>query len=142
MDIRNWAGRSKVLGTVICVGGALLLTLYKGNPLTKSHEVADTDSNKTMALTKKTENFTLGSMILLLSCVLWSLWFLMQSKIGRRYPCQYSSTTLLSAFGAIQSAILSLIIGRNPSAWILKGKLEIITVLYAVSEKNSQKARL
>jgi hypothetical protein len=36
-------------------------------------------------------------------------------------------------FGAIQSAILSLIVERNLGMWVLKGKLEILTVIYAVS---------
>ncbi|GLT57667.1 hypothetical protein SLA2020_306240 [Shorea laevis] len=36
----------------------------------------------------------------------------------------------MSFFGAIQSALLSLSTGRNLSIWVLKGKMQIITVLY------------
>ncbi|KAK9275651.1 hypothetical protein L1049_022918 [Liquidambar formosana] len=37
----------------------------------------------------------------------------------------------MSFFGAIQSAILCLSTDRNVSIWVLKGKFEILTVLYA-----------
>ncbi|XP_054822944.1 WAT1-related protein At4g01440-like isoform X2 [Prosopis cineraria] len=77
----------------------------------------------------------IGSVLLTGGCLLWSSWFLIQARISKRYPFQYSSTAILSSFGAIQSAILNLIINRknnNPAAiWILHGKLQILTVLYS-----------
>ncbi|KAI9071114.1 hypothetical protein K1719_046922 [Acacia pycnantha] len=51
--------------------------------------------------------------------------------IGKRFPCQYSSTAIMTFFGAIQSAALSLATGRNLSMWVLKGKMQIITVLFS-----------
>uniref|UniRef100_A0A1U7WIQ5 WAT1-related protein n=1 Tax=Nicotiana sylvestris TaxID=4096 RepID=A0A1U7WIQ5_NICSY len=46
------------------------------------------------------------------------------------YPYQYSSTAIMSLFGAFQSTILSFIISRNISKWILKGGLEILSVIF------------
>ncbi|KAJ0111670.1 hypothetical protein Patl1_00726 [Pistacia atlantica] len=40
-------------------------------------------------------------------------------------------TAILSSFGAIQSAILCLIMEKNLSGWILQGKLEIASIIYA-----------
>ncbi|KAL5863205.1 hypothetical protein ACOSQ3_000719 [Xanthoceras sorbifolium] len=129
VNIKSFTGRTKVLGTLICIGGSILLTLYKGNPLTKPH-VASTDQIMTIP-TKKPEKWAIGSIVLILGTTLWSLWFLMQASIGKKYPCQYSSTAMLSIFGAIQSAILSLIVDRNLSIWVLKGTLEITSIVYA-----------
>lgn len=129
--MKSLAGRAKVLGTVICVGGAVLLTFYKGKALT--HEEGATSRANTMNSSKKTESWTIGSIFLIAGVTAWSSWFLIQAKIGKRYPCQYTSTAILSFFGGIQSAILSLIIERKLSGWVLNEKWEFITVIYAVS---------
>jgi hypothetical protein len=132
VNIKCSSGRAKVLGTVVCVGGATLLTLYRGMPLfDHSHSQAATQMR--YHAIKKTQKWTIGSIALVVGTLFWSSWFLLQSTISKRYPCQYSSTAIMSFFGAIQSAALSLATSRNLSAWVLKGKIEIITVLYAVS---------
>jgi hypothetical protein len=131
------AGRTKVLGALICMGGAVLLIFYKGIPLTNSHSRAATtdilNHADTMISGKKRQRWVVGSILSLAGCFTWSLWFLIQAKISKSYPFQYSSTALMSFLGAVQSAILSLSIERNFSMWILRTKLEIISVLYAVS---------
>ena len=129
-------GRAKILGTLICVSGALVLTFYRGMELTHSHSQATERNVNLMTSPEKAKKWAAGSALLAAGCLMWSSWFLMQARIGKRFPFQYSSTAILSFFGAIQSAILSLIIDRKVSNWILKGKLEIISVVYAVSSSS------
>ncbi|WRX10555.1 EamA domain - like 10 [Theobroma cacao] len=134
VDIRNKAGGAKVFGTLVCIAGAMVLTLYRGKTLVKSNSRATThiiNYANTMISTKKKERWAIGSILLTVGCIFWSSWFLLQARIGKTYPYQYSSTAFLSFFSAIQSAILSLVAERNFSKWILKGKLELITVTYA-----------
>lgn len=138
MSIRSKGGRAKILGALICIGGALSLTLYKGMPLTNQHSQATAqieNHDYMMSAAKQRERWALGSVLLAAGCLLWASWFLIQAKIGKSYPFQYSSTAILSFFGAIQSAILSLVTERsiNMSMWVLKGKLDILSVIYAVS---------
>ncbi|WCJ26686.1 nodulin MtN21 /EamA-like transporter family protein [Euphorbia peplus] len=137
VDIKSNSGRAKLIGTLVCVGGAMVLTLYKGMPLFSHSDTAATMEHGVKKLissytkTKKTESWTIGCVALVVGTLLWSSWFLLQSNIGKRYPYQYSSTAIMSLFGAIQSALLCLFISRNLSIWVLKGKTEILTVLYA-----------
>ena len=131
--MQSKSGKAKVMGTLVCIGGALLLVLYKGMPLInpQSQHIANKITSTLPAA--KLEKWIVGSILLTLGCLLWSSWFIIQAKISKKYPCQYSSTAILSLFAAIQSAILSLVFKRNNASWILKGKLEIISVAYAVS---------
>lgn len=137
VNIKCSSGKAKVLGTVVCVAGATLLTLYRGMPLFDHSDSQAASQMMDHAIrlnsAKKTQRWTIGSVALVVGTLFWSSWFLLQSTIGKRYPCQYSSTAIMSFFGAIQSAALSFATSRNFSAWVLKGKIEIITVLYAVS---------
>lgn len=137
LNIKTNRGRAKLLGTLVCISGAVILILYKGKPLVAySHPEAPPptmDQAISLSSGKKAERWTIGSVALMAGTILWSSWFLIQSNIGKLYPCQYSSTAIMSFFGAIQSAVITLSMDRNPSLWILKGKIEILTVIYAVS---------
>ncbi|KAK2453773.1 WAT1-related protein [Trifolium repens] len=131
VDIKNKSGKAKILGTFVCIGGALVLILYKGmaiiNP--QSHQDKATTISAAAPNLKK---WIIGSIFLTAGCLLWSSWFLIQERVGKKYPYQYSSTAILSLFATIQSAILNLIVHRNNAKWILKGKLQILTVVYSM----------
>ncbi|XP_031251180.1 WAT1-related protein At3g30340-like [Pistacia vera] len=129
VNLKSLAGGCKVFGTLVCFGGVILLILYKGKPLINQHHL--TKHGDMTFSTSKTESWAIGTIFLIAGCIVWSSWFLMQARIGKRYPCQYSSTAILSSFGAIQSAILCLIMEKNLSGWILQGKLEIASIIYA-----------
>lgn len=134
VNIKRTSGRAKILGTLVCVGGALMLTLYKGKPLFKfSHYQSAVAVSSAVASTRTTQRWTIGVIALILGTLFWSFWFILQSKISKRYPCQYSSTALMSFFGAIQSAVICFLTDHNLSIWVLKGNIQIIAILYAVS---------
>ncbi|CAK9310823.1 unnamed protein product [Citrullus colocynthis] len=128
VKLKSSSGKAKVIGTVVCISGAVLLTTYKGPALANaSYATAHVGDAK---LKKTTESWTVGCIALVAGTLLWSSWFLLQSNIGKRYPYQYSSTAIMSGFGAVQSAVLSLSTGAKLSAWALTGKIQILTVLY------------
>nr|XP_048326939.1 WAT1-related protein At3g30340-like isoform X1 [Ziziphus jujuba var. spinosa] len=133
VNLKCNSGKAKVIGTLVCIAGAAVLTLYKGMPLFHSSPAMAHAIDHAIKLSsrKKAQRWTIGSVALVIGTLLWSSWFLVQSNIGKRFPCQYSSTAIMSFFGAIQSAILSLCTVRNLSVWVLKGKIQIATVLFA-----------
>ncbi|CAN6568469.1 unnamed protein product [Malus baccata var. baccata] len=137
VNIKKKGGIAKVLGALICIGGAVSLILYKGMPLTNQHsestvQMQNHANTTTFSSAKKSDRWAVGSVFLASGCLLWSSWFLIQAKIGKSYPFQYASTAILSFFSVIQSVILCFITQRHivMSMWILKGKLEILSVAY------------
>ncbi|KAG5231570.1 nodulin MtN21 family protein [Salix suchowensis] len=127
--------KSEGVGYIYLHGRICPVNPLQGNPLTNSRSEATAagilNIGDTMISGKKKQNWVAGSMLSFAGCFMWSAWFLMQAKISKIYPCQYSSTAIMSFFGAIQSGFLSLILKRKFSMWILKSKLEIIGVLNA-----------
>ena len=130
LNIKSKAGVGMVMGTLICIGGAFILTTYKGVPLTKLHKL-DLLTNNGPAL--KPEKWITGCVLLFAGSSCFGSWMVIQSKVNDKYPCQYSSTVILSFFGTIQCALLSLIKSRDIKGWILTDKLDIMTIIYAVS---------
>ncbi|KAL2339384.1 hypothetical protein Fmac_007324 [Flemingia macrophylla] len=131
VNMKSLNSKAKVLGTFVCIGGALLLILYKGMPLINRQPEHIADKGTATPSASKLKKWIIGSLFLATGCLLWSSWFLIQARISKKYPCQYSSTAILSFFAAIQSAILTLLIDRSNAKWTLKGKLEILTVVYS-----------
>ncbi|OWM72247.1 WAT1-related protein At3g30340-like [Punica granatum] len=136
VNLYESSGKAKVMGSLICVVGVMVLTFYRGITLFSSlhapprHPSMAYHSEK-LSSAKRTEKWVISSMTLVLASVLWSSWFLLQSNIGQRYPCKYSSTAIMSFFGTVQStALVGMSSGRNLSAWMFKETFEIITVLF------------
>ncbi|RXI07569.1 hypothetical protein DVH24_005342 [Malus domestica] len=99
VNIKNKGGIAKILGAIICIGGAVSLFLYKGMPLTNQHsestlQMQNHANTLASSSAKKNERWVVGSAFLASGCLLWPSWFLVQEKIGKSYPFQYSSTGL------------------------------------------------
>ncbi|GAB4861483.1 hypothetical protein Ancab_036685 [Ancistrocladus abbreviatus] len=135
LNLSSKSGKAKMLGFFLCVGGVVLLALYRGFPINKPvhseesiNRAGDTGAN---ASRKSTESYIIGAIFLTSGSLLWSSWFLIQARIGKRYPCRYSTTGIMCCFSAIQSAVLCLAIKGDISMWVLKGKIQILTAIFA-----------
>ncbi|KAF8014012.1 hypothetical protein BT93_I1774 [Corymbia citriodora subsp. variegata] len=72
----------------------------------------------------------LGSMLAIGSCICYSLWLIIQTKMAERYPCHYSCTALISFFGSIQAVGFALCTERDWSEWKLGWNIRLLTVAY------------
>jgi large subunit ribosomal protein L9e len=132
LKVKSMAGAAKITGTLMSLAGLLLLGLYKGVSLT--HQA-------TTALSPAAHNtdgggersWMLGTMALLANCMFFSFWLLLQTRLTKKYPAIYSSTALMFFISTLQGGVLTVAVERRASLWMLTNKLEIITVLYAVS---------
>ncbi|KAJ8551638.1 hypothetical protein K7X08_021653 [Anisodus acutangulus] len=133
LDIRRLAGKAKLLGTLLGIGGALVLNLYKGmkiNLWSINIHCLHT-ANATEATTaQQTHSNILGSILAFLSCASYASWLIFQGKMRQRYP-MYSSTALMCFCGAIQAGIYAFIRERDPSAWKLGWNIRLFTPAYA-----------
>ncbi|XP_062221317.1 WAT1-related protein At3g30340-like [Phragmites australis] len=129
LDPKTGAGIAKVIGTTVGFSGAILLALYQGPSLTKS-------SSSPMELAAGTptphgaHSWMIGSLALLAGSACWSFWFILQSRIGKKYPALYSGTAFMFLLSFLQMAAVGLATEKNFSVWILRTKLQIITVLF------------
>ncbi|KAL9367374.1 hypothetical protein Peur_038573 [Populus x canadensis] len=105
LSLNNARGIANVAGTAICIGGAMLLTFYKGIEINIWH----TNIN----LLKYHHNHHQNT-----------------AKINERYPCFYSSTALMSLMGSIQAIIYALCFERKWSDWKLESNIRLISVIY------------
>jgi drug/metabolite transporter (DMT)-like permease len=134
VNIKSKAGMAKIFGALLSLIGAMVLTLYKGVPLTHktTHQVSPAHNIKS-GTGSSPKRWFLGSVAMLANVLCFSFWLLLQTKISEKYPGVYSTTAFISVISFLQVGGLSVAVERNPSVWLPKGTVEIIAVIYAVS---------
>jgi drug/metabolite transporter (DMT)-like permease len=134
LNMKSKAGVAKIIGTLTSFAGVMILTLYKGVPLT--HQVESSSSSVSSSDHHHAEpskkNWTLGTVALLANCLCFSFWLLLQSKLTKKYPALYSSTAYMFLISSVQGGGLTVAIQRRTSVWVLKKPVEIAAVLYTV----------
>ncbi|MQL85664.1 hypothetical protein Taro_018167 [Colocasia esculenta] len=126
----NISGIIKVLGTVVCVGGAMVISRYKGKVL----HIWPFHINITHAVSGTaviSQNLPRGTSFLIGSCVSYALWFILQVKMFKAFPSIYWSTALTCLVGCLQSGFLGLLFNRETTAWLVRTKLQLVTIVYS-----------
>lgn len=129
VNIKSIGGQAKVIGTIICVCGAMVMTLYKGPVLNalphgiKSHRITSNSEHN---------NIVLGAILIFISVVLSSACIAFQAPILKRYPAQLSLTALTSLFGAVESAMVAVICQHKKfNIWAIGWNIKVFSVVYA-----------
>ncbi|XP_075487989.1 WAT1-related protein At1g68170-like isoform X1 [Primulina tabacum] len=136
MGLKTMAGKAKVTGTFLSIGGAMLLTFYKGLEVKIwSTHVHFLQTNKhanghVAAANQKSINDIIGLLLALACCFSYSFSLIIQAKVSEKYPCHYSSTALISVMGSIQAVLYALCTEREWSQWKLGWDLKLLIVAY------------
>jgi len=126
-------GVAKVLGTLACVAGASVITLYKGPTIFGGPEAALGLLDDKAAAPNDLKNWTLGCVYLIGHCLSWSGWLVLQAPVLKKYPARLSVTSYTCFFGVIQFLIIAAFMERDADAWKFHSGSELFTILYAVS---------
>ncbi|KAF5197454.1 Walls are thin [Thalictrum thalictroides] len=143
-------GIAKVLGTLSCVLGATVITLYRGptiySPTQVVHDVyhqihLQKSSSSAASLLMnvsslglgdaKGKNWTLGCIYLIGHCLSWSGWLVLQAPVLKKYPARLSVTSYTCLFGVFQFLIIAAAIERDSQAWLIHSGGELFSVFYA-----------
>ncbi|KAL1225511.1 WAT1-related protein [Cardamine amara subsp. amara] len=134
VGIKKQSGQAKVVGTIVCVVGAMVLSFYHGHTIgigqSKIHwayaqNITNHGPNSTHS------NFFLGPFLIMAAAVSWAAWFIIQTKMSETFAAPYTSTLLMCLMGSIQCGAIALISDHKLSDWSLSSPLRFISALYA-----------
>ncbi|XP_022762098.1 WAT1-related protein At1g68170-like [Durio zibethinus] len=128
------AGKAKVFGTLIGLGGAMLLTFYKGvqiNIWPTHFDLVHHGGHGPSSSHPGSANTLSGALLAFACCITYALWLIIQAKMSKKFPCPYSSTALMCTMGAMQSVVYAVCLERDWSQWKLDWNIRLLTVAYA-----------
>ncbi|KAK7860622.1 wat1-related protein [Quercus suber] len=127
LDWRSSNSQVKIIGTIISISGAFIVTLYKGLPLL----MTPLHSNSSHKLHVQMSNWVIGGLLLAADAMLGSTWLILQAWMLKKYPAELIVVFFYCFFVAIQSAMVSLVVERDLSSWSLQPNMRLIAVLYS-----------
>ncbi|XP_027343444.1 WAT1-related protein At1g68170-like [Abrus precatorius] len=129
LNIKASTGKAKVLGTVMGIGGAMMLTFCKSTEI----HIWSTHVNLMRHLQPHDvpETQVWGTSLALGTCVSYSIWLIIQARMSEKFPWHYTSAALMSVMACIQSIIFALVMERkNWSRWKLGWNIRLLTAVY------------
>ncbi|KAL5558388.1 hypothetical protein UlMin_034599 [Ulmus minor] len=128
VKIMELRGQAKVIGTLVTLSGALLMTLYKGPVIelfwsknTTNHGSSDSSGKHWLA----------GTLYILIGCVAWACFFVLQSITVKKYPAELSLSSLICLAGTLQSTAVALALERHSSAWAVGWDSRLFAPVYS-----------
>ncbi|XP_065853599.1 WAT1-related protein At5g07050-like [Euphorbia lathyris] len=128
VEIKRVRCQAKVIGTAVTVGGAMLMTLYKGPIL---HFIWSQSSSSSESTASADKDWFKGSILLILATFAWASFFILQAVALRRYAAQLSLTTLVCFMGTLQSIAVTFVMEHKPSAWTIGWNMDLLAAAYA-----------
>ncbi|KAF2567432.1 hypothetical protein F2Q70_00024770 [Brassica cretica] len=130
VDIRKIHSQAKILGTVVTVGGAMLMTVVKG-PLIPLPWAHPSDKHQDSSNLGVKQDLTKGALLIATGCICWAGFVNLQAITLKSYPVELSLTALICLMGSIESTIVALFIERgNPSAWAIQLDSKLLAAVY------------
>lgn len=136
VNMRRMDGQAKVVGTVVAVGGAMLMTLIRGPviPLpwvAASHHHAAAAAGNYEAAAASHQHPIKGALMITVGCISWSSFIILQSITLKTYRAELSLAVWICVAGAVEGAVLTVAVERgNAAIWSLHSTSEVLAVLY------------
>ncbi|XP_048318132.1 WAT1-related protein At5g40240 isoform X2 [Ziziphus jujuba] len=128
LNLRVQSSQAKFVGTIASISGALIVSLYKGPPI--SNNVPSMNiANELLSMPKS--NWVIGGFFLAGHSLFLALLFILQTWIIRDYPAELLVTTMCCIFVTVLSFIVSLIGEKDPTTWRLRPNTELIAIVYS-----------
>ncbi|XP_048141163.1 WAT1-related protein At1g09380-like [Rhodamnia argentea] len=133
LGIKSKAGQAKVIGTLVCVGGTMLLSFYHGPYIGIGHSRIHWTYAEKMTERHSTHksNFLLGPVLIFASSAAWALWFIIQAKLNTKFPAPHTTTTLMCLMASIECAAVGAAVEHHVAGWSLRSGIRLISTIYA-----------
>ncbi|XP_058210758.1 WAT1-related protein At5g07050-like [Rhododendron vialii] len=134
VDIKKVRCQAKVVGTIVTVCGAMLMTLYKGrviNFVWSQYIHPPHSSSPPLSAAAADKDWVKGSILLIIATFAWASFFILQAITMRKYTAHLSLTSLVCFMGTLQSIAVTFVMEHRPSVWSIGWDMNLLAAAYA-----------
>ncbi|KAF4352821.1 hypothetical protein F8388_026363 [Cannabis sativa] len=126
VNIRSLRSLAKILGTIVCVSGAMSMALVKGPKLLNLPNNNDfvLGSNMSSSSNDHDHDWILGCIFLFGAYCCWSTWLILQVPASACCPNHLCLAAWMCFMGTIQSAIIAFFLEKDSHSWKFTTALE------------------
>ncbi|OMO62667.1 Drug/metabolite transporter [Corchorus capsularis] len=129
VNLKKVRSIAKIIGTVIMVPGAVIMTLYKGPAI--NFIKMQGGGHHGAASEAEAKHWVAGTLMLLARCWGWSGFYILQSFTLKVYPAELSLTALICFIGTIGGAAVSFVMERDMNAWKMGWDSSLLAAVYS-----------
>lgn len=135
IDIKKVRCIAKIVGTLVTVAGAMMMTLYRG-PIVEmvwaKHSHLNNKAHGTSTTGSLDKEWLLGCTFLIIATLAWASLFVLQAKAIQTYKNhQLSLTSLVCFIGTIQAIAVTFVVEHKPSVWRIGWDMNLLAAAYA-----------
>ncbi|CAI8594450.1 unnamed protein product [Vicia faba] len=123
--IKSRSSNAKVMGSIISIVGAFVLTFYNGPSIWNS-SLLDQPND---FLKSVDSSWAIAGILLIVDYFLVSLWYILQVHILKEFPDEVTLVLLYSTTAIIISIVVALLSVPNASDWKIGLNLSLISIL-------------
>ncbi|KAM7511446.1 hypothetical protein LguiB_010321 [Lonicera macranthoides] len=125
---RRSGSRAKVIGTIVSITGAFVVTLYKGpRILPSSPSISLLHQQKTLLSSQP--RWIIGGLFLTTEYILVPMWYIVQAQIMKEYPAELTVVFFYNLSVSILAAIVGLIAEPDLNAWRIRPDISLVSIL-------------
>ncbi|KAL3526444.1 hypothetical protein ACH5RR_011100 [Cinchona calisaya] len=125
LSFRGSSSRAKVLGTILSISGAFVVTLYKGPKIILSK----TTIHIYPPLHTAQSNWLLGGLFLTAEYLLVPMWYIVQAQIMKEYPAELIVVFFYNLFVSILAAFVGVFAEPNLSRWKIRPGIALASII-------------
>ncbi|XP_027188004.1 WAT1-related protein At3g28050-like isoform X2 [Cicer arietinum] len=130
LSAKSRSSNAKVIGSIISIAGAFVLTFYKGPSIINADTHLTSLFHQPIAFIKSVDSsWAFAGILLTLDYFLVSLWYILQVHILKEFPDELTLVLLYSITATIISIVVALLSVPNASAWKIGLNLSLISIV-------------
>ncbi|KAJ6845801.1 WAT1-related protein-like [Iris pallida] len=134
VNLRKVMYQAKVVGTLVTVAGAMLMTLYKG-PIVEmvwTRRVHPHQANVPVSMESDDKDWFKGSIFLIIATLAWASLFILQTYTLRSFSsAPLSLTSLICFMGTMQALVVTLVMEHRTNVWSIGFDMNLLAAAYA-----------
>ncbi|XP_047155623.1 WAT1-related protein At3g28050-like [Vigna umbellata] len=127
---KSRSSQAKVMGSIISISGAFVLTFYKGPSIVNAHKHLSLSLQDQINFLKSEDaSWATGGILLIADYILTSVWYILEEDILRVFPDELTLVLLYNVTATIFTANVGLFAEPSASAWKIGLNVSLISIV-------------